>query len=452
MVRTQTRLDSLVVLKSTNKKLPLNKTATQQSACDQIMEGKVATSWTAFSREHLVSVPRPDLTHLELGETEQLGAGTAEPRIFDDESADTRVYNTPGFINGRTLDEIFTGKLDLVSGSTLFELSKRYKFSTIEAQVNMGRQEHTINTRKLHKELAKYKSQVLQDGSKCVYAFEYELNKARKFHGRSGVHMPAPSLRCGQCTLCIQAEDWEEPEKVSEYWTGPKRAQDTRHDGEHDPETTKHPSRLTPISNKTTHKIPSTTVTPKTPEQGLDSSAEKKGRKLPWLTGPSSSNSKVLKKASKATSTKRKLSFKELSSSPQASSTSSKAQLVQPPQKKAKLAKSESPILISDSADSMPAKPISPQAPIVIEDSDDDSETFEVQNTAPLGNRRRLIDQLRQPLRPKSPNKLNAKQVQEGGKPKATNGIRITDFFKRDGNNDSLTQIATRKDLQSLYD
>ncbi|PPJ58734.1 hypothetical protein CBER1_08364 [Cercospora berteroae] len=347
--------------------------ATQQSACDQIMEGTVATSWIAFSREHLVSVPRADLTHLELEETEQFYAGTAEPRIFDDNSADTRVYNTPGFINGRTLDEIFTGKLELVSGSTLFELSKRYKFSTIEAKVNMGRPENNINTRKLHKELAKYKSQVLQDGSKCVYAFEYELNKARKSHGHSGVHMPAPSLRCGECTLCIQAEDWEEPEKVSEYWNGPKRAQNTRDEGGRDLETTNPPPRLTPTTNKTTHKLPSATETPKTPQQGRDSSTEKKGRKLPWLTDSVSSDSKVPKKASKSTSAKRKLSFNELSRSRQASSTSSKAQLVQPPRKKAKLAKSESLILISDSEDSMPAKSISPQAPIVIEDSDDDS-------------------------------------------------------------------------------
>ncbi|CAK1368247.1 unnamed protein product [Cercospora beticola] len=426
--------------------------AIQQSACEQIMEDTVATSWTAFSREHLVSVPRAALTHLELEETEQLCAGTAEPRIFDDDSADTRVYNTPGFINGRTLDEIFTGKLELISGSTLFELSKRCKFSTIESKVNMGRPNESVNIRKLHKELAKYKSQVLREGLKCAYAFEFDLNKARKFHGQSGVHMPAPSLRCGECTLCIQAEDWEEPEKVSEYWTGPKRAQNTRDDGGHGPETTNTPSRLTPTSNKTTHKFPSTTETHKTPQRGRDSSAEKKGRKLPWLTDPVSSDSKGLKKASKSMSTKRKLSFKELSSSPQASSTSSKAQSLQPPRKKAKLAKSESPILISDSEDSMPAKPISPQAPIVIEDSDDDSEAFEVQNTAPLENRRRLTDQLRQPLRPKSPNKLNAKQVQEGRKPKETNSIRITDFFKRDGDNDSLTQIAARKDLHSLYD
>ncbi|GIZ49535.1 hypothetical protein CKM354_001256500 [Cercospora kikuchii] len=452
MVRAQTRLDGFVVLKSTNKELHVNKTATQQSACDRIMETKVATAWTAFSREHLVSVSSVELTHSELEETDRPCADTSEPRIFDHNSADTRVYNAPGFINGRTLDEIFTGKLELVSGSTLFELSKRYKFSTIEANVNLGRQGNTINTRKLHKELAKYKSQVLQDGSKCVYAFEYELNKARKFHGHSGVHMPTPSLRCGECTLCIQAEDWEEPEKVSEYWAGPKRAQNTRDEGGRDPETTNPPPRPTPTINKSTHKFPLTTETPETPQQGRDSSAEKKGRKLPWLTNSVSSDLKGLKKASKSTSTKRKLSFKELSSSPQASSTSSKAQLVQPPRKKVKLAKAESPILISDSETAMPAKPISPQAPIVIEDSDDDSEAFEVLNTAPLGNRRRLVDQLRQPLRPKSPNKLNAKQVQEGGRPKETNSIRITDFFKRDGNNDSLTQIAIRKDLQSLYD
>ncbi|KAI5358808.1 hypothetical protein Slin15195_G112550 [Septoria linicola] len=126
---------------------------------------------------------------------------------------------TTGIVNGRTLDEIFTGDTKHISDSTLFQMSKLFTIPSIIERTNSNRREDLVAEPMLRKRLGDYKKNVLAADSKCAYGFEYELNKGRHDNGHKGVRMPPASLKCGNCQICLQWHDPVEPTKVFEWWT-----------------------------------------------------------------------------------------------------------------------------------------------------------------------------------------------------------------------------------------
>ncbi|KAM3414820.1 hypothetical protein BST61_g9966 [Cercospora zeina] len=304
MVTNQLRLGQLLWLNWEFSMDSTHDAAAQQRECDQSTTKEPSTPKPNFSREELLDMmtaPELELTDLELEEALQSYAATTGS-CGTSRRASISMYNEPGFINGRTLDEIFTGDLLLISGSTLYELSKRYKMATIESKINLGRREgDNASTPKLHKELAKHKKRVIAEGSKCLYAYEYELNKARKYHGQPGVHMPVLSLRCGNCATCLEEEeDRAEPDKIFEYWTGPNRALQARNGGGQNPVPKINQARLSPTRNIRVQKTPSPLRATKTPQQSSSSASGKKVRKLPWLTNTVKNSAQKANAAAKA--------------------------------------------------------------------------------------------------------------------------------------------------------
>ncbi|KAF2212769.1 hypothetical protein CERZMDRAFT_97265 [Cercospora zeae-maydis SCOH1-5] len=400
MDKTQMRLDRVLLLHRDTLMDATHDAATQHQENGQPVTQEPSTPRPIFSREYLLDMmnaPELELTDLELEEALQSYAATTRSCVAS-KRASTSMYNEPGFLNGRTLDEIFTGGLDLISGSTLYELSKSYKISTIESKINLGRREgDTISTPKLHKELAKHKKRVVADGSKCLYAYEYELKKARKYHGQPGVHMPALNLRCGKCAICVQEEDRAEPEKAFEYWAGPKRSLKPR------------PKYEKPEDSLGDPGYQGNAARVEAMQQESISTPGKKVRKLPWLTNASRSSSQEVNAAAKTTPVKRKLPTE------------------QTPKRFPKTEAGPNPY----SEDPTPASNVPPQTPIVIRDSEDEEELQALDRT-PVGHRRQMIVQLRQALQPKSSNeRILLEQARQGNHAKETKETRITDFFQR---------------------
>lgn len=158
--------------------------------------------------------------------------------------------SNPDLINNLTLDEIFTSKNpSLITSHLLFELSKRYTFSTICTRFNAGKKQRQQQQKQypdqgfltqsmLSRRLAAYKKEIIAKTGCCAWHFDWELNIARRRNGHvKGVGVPRGEGMCVRCVAC-RGEDENEDDDMhehgyknhsedlppQEYWRGPGRA------------------------------------------------------------------------------------------------------------------------------------------------------------------------------------------------------------------------------------
>lgn len=161
--------------------------------------------------------------------------------------------SSPDLINNLTLDEIFTSENpSLITSHLLFELSKRYTFSTICTRFNAGKKQRQRQQKQhpdqgfltqstLSRRLAAYKKEIIAKSGCCAWHFNWELNVARRQNGHvKGVGVPRGEGMCGRCVACLKrrGEDENEDDNMhghgyknhsedlppQEYWPGPGRA------------------------------------------------------------------------------------------------------------------------------------------------------------------------------------------------------------------------------------
>lgn len=180
-----------------------------------------------------------------------------EPRPSEP-SSPSFATTSPDLINNLTLDEIFTSKSpSLITSHLLFELSKRYTFSTICTRFNAGKKQRQRQQKQhpdrglltqsmLSRRLAAYKKGIIAKSGCCEWHFDWELNVARRRNGHvKGVGVPRGEGMCGRCVACLKRRGDDEDDEneddendmhehgyknhsedlpPQEYWRGPGRA------------------------------------------------------------------------------------------------------------------------------------------------------------------------------------------------------------------------------------